>query len=198
MQLRKFVASSFVSGLLIIIPVYLALLLVFRAMKSLGGLVKPFAKLLPQSLPSEEILSFLLVMFICFVIGALVRTPWGESLRERVERSLFDRIPGYELFRSLTQQMSGKRDEHIWKPALAEIEEALVPAFITEEFEDGRYTVFVPASPTPITGTIYILTPDRVHPLDCSFTEAIKSIVRWGSGSKDLVKAMNPDRKKAS
>jgi uncharacterized membrane protein len=75
----------------------------------------------------------------------------------------------------------------MWKPALAEIEEALVPAFIIEEFDDGRFTVFVPSSPTPITGTVYILTGDRVHPLDVPFTHAIRAVSRWGMGSKELV-----------
>jgi len=37
----------------------------------------------------------------------------------------------------------------VWKPALVEIEEALVPAFIIEELEDQRVTVFVPSVPTP-------------------------------------------------
>lgn len=41
--------------------------------------------------------------------------------------------------------MAGSREEQVWKLALAEIEEALVPAFIIEKFEDGRFTVFVPA-----------------------------------------------------
>jgi uncharacterized membrane protein len=78
----------------------------------------------------------------------------------------------------------------LWEPALAEIEEALVPAFIIEEFEDGRFTVFVPSAPTPVSGSVYILTPDRVHPLHVPFTHAVKSLTRWGSGSKELVIAM--------
>ena len=73
---------------------------------------------------------------------------------------------------------------------MAEIEDALVPAFIIEEFDDGRFTVFVPSAPTPISGSVYILTPERVHPLNVPFTDAIKSLSRWGSGSKELVAAM--------
>ena len=84
----------------------------------------------------------------------------------------------------------------MWKPALAEIEEALVPAFIIEEFEDGRFTVFVPSAPTPLSGSIYILTPERVHSVDVPFTHAIKALSRWGSGSKELVAAMK-DRQAA-
>ena len=81
----------------------------------------------------------------------------------------------------------------MWKPALAEIEEALVPAFIIEELEDGRFTVFVPSGATPFAGAVYILAAERVHPLDVPFTEALKSISRWGSGSKELVAAMKPE-----
>ena len=128
------------------------------------------------------------------MIGAAVRTPAGRAARERIEKSLFERIPGYALFRSLVQQLAGSHQEQVWKPALAEIEEALVPAFIIEEFDDGRFTVFVPSAPTPLSGSIYILTPERVHPVDIPFTHAVRTLARWGSGSKEFVAAMEKDR----
>jgi uncharacterized membrane protein len=65
------------------------------------------------------------------------------------------------------------------------VEDALVAAFIIEELEDGRFTVFVPSIPTPLAGAVYILSAERVHPLNVPFTKAIKTISRWGSGSKD-------------
>jgi uncharacterized membrane protein len=193
-QFIEFVAKAFVTGLLILVPVYLAVLLLLKAMQSLVGFVRPFAMLLPEWFPAEHVLSLLLVLIVCFLIGVAVRTPAGRVIRERIEKSLFERIPGYALFRSLTQRLAGKDDEeNVWKPALVEIEEALVPAFIIEELEDGRFTVFVPSVPTPFAGAVYILTPERVHPLDVPFTEALKSVSRWGSGSKDLVAAMKTE-----
>jgi hypothetical protein len=33
-----------------------------------------------------------------------------------------------------------------------------------------------------------------VHPADVPLTQAIKSVTRWGSGSKELVAAMNTER----
>src|SRR5262249_12186654 len=103
------------------------------------------------------------------------------------------RVPGYTLLRSLTHQVAGDSHEKAWRPALAEIEEALVPAFIIEEFEDGRYTVFVPSIPTPFAGAVYVLEPKRVHLLDVPFTDALRVVSRWGSGAKDLVVAMQGD-----
>jgi len=111
-------------------------------------------------------------------------------VRERIETSFFERIPGYALLRSLTQQLAGQGKENVWKPALVEIEEALVPAFIIEVHDDGRFTVFVPSVPTPLAGAVYVLTPERVHPLDVPFTEGVKPLSRWGSGCKELVAAM--------
>jgi len=189
-RLAQFLLSSFAGGLVILLPIYLSVLLVIKAMQAVGKLVRPIAGLLPEWFPAEKVLSLLLVVLFCVLIGAAVRTRAGKAARERIEHSLFVRFPGYELFRSLTQQLAGSHEEHVWKPALAEIEEALVPAFVIEEFEDGRFTVFVPSAPTPLSGSIYILTADRVHPVDVPFTHAVKALSRWGAGSKELVEAM--------
>lgn len=185
-----FVAKTVLAGLLVVVPIYLAVLVLLKGMKSVGQLVRPFAQLLPDWFPAEQALSLLLVLMICFLIGVAVRTRLGRVARERIEKGFFARIPGYTLFQNLTQQVAGDNRQNVWKPALVEIEEALVPAFIIEEFEDGRYTVFVPSIPTPLAGAVYILDRKRVHPLDVPFTEALKTVSRWGSGAKDLVAAM--------
>jgi uncharacterized membrane protein len=193
-KLSKFLASRLVAGVFVVAPIYLTVLLLLKVMKSLSRLVQPFVKLLPEWLPADRILSLLLVLFVCFLIGVAVRTPIGRTAWARVENSLFRRVPGYELFRGFTQRLSGEAHDQTWEPALAEIEEALVPAFIVEELKDGRFAVFVPAVPTPFTGAIYILTPDRVHPLNIPLTHAIKVVSQWGSGCKDLIAAMETSK----
>ena len=189
-EFRKWVVQPLIAGFLFLIPIYLAILLLLKAMQSLAGFVRPLAMLLPKWLPAEHLLSLLLVLIVCFLIGVAVRTPGGLAVRERIEKSFFERIPGYALFRSLTQRLAGESRENVWKPALAEIEEALVPAFIIEELADGSFTVFVPSIPTPLAGAVYVLSGNRVHPLDVPFTQAIQIVSRWGSGAKELVAAM--------
>ena len=187
---REFVTSTLVGGLLIVVPVYLAVLLLLKGMKSAATLVRPFAALLPDWIPAENLFSLLLVLIICFIVGVAVRTRSGRAVRERMEVALFGRLPGYGLIKSLTQRLAGDSEESAWTPALIELEDALVPAFIIETLDDGRLTVFVPSVPTPLAGAVYVLSSDRVHILDVPFTQAIRSISRWGSGSSDLVAAM--------
>src|SRR5580765_1166000 len=187
---RKFLVNTLVGGLLIVLPIYLTVLVLLKGMRSVVALVRPLAMLLPAWLPAENLLSLALVLVVCFLIGIAVRTRVGRILRHWMDRAVVERLPGYGLFRSLTQRLAGEGRENVWKPALVEIEEALVPAFIIEEVGDDRFTVFVPSVPTPLAGAVYILSRERVHPLDVSFTQAITSISRWGLGSKDLVAAM--------
>jgi len=189
-RIASFIVGSLIAGLLVVVPLYLAVLLLLKAMASLAGLVRPFAGLLPDWLPAENLLSLGLLLLLCLMVGVVVRTRAGRSVRERVETSLFDRIPGYAVVRSLTLQLVGQGRENAWKPAFVEIEEALVPGFIIEEHEDGRFTVFVPSVPTPFAGAVYVLSRERVHPLEVPFTQAIKPVSGWGAGCKELLATM--------
>lgn len=189
-KLRDFILSRLVAGVLVLAPIYLAVLLLLKATKSLTGFVRPLAKLLPEWLPADRILSLLLVMIICLLIGITVRTRRGRAAWGQMENSLFQKIPGYAVVRGFTQQLAGETQGESWKPALAEIEDALVPAFIIEELVDGLFTIFVPSVPTALSGAVYILNQDRVHRVNAPIAHVIKAVSRWGSGSKDLVAAM--------
>jgi uncharacterized membrane protein len=179
---RERFVSTFVAGVFVVVPVYLAILLLLKGMQSVAKLVRPVAAMVPDWLPAEGLFSLLLVVLICFVVGAAVRTRRGRAIRNRMDVVFFERLPG-------------DGDEAAWKPALAEIDEALAPAFVIEEHDDGRFTVFVPSIPTPFAGAVYVLDPDRVHVLDVPFTQAIQSVSRWGSGAKNLVAAMQRSQK---
>jgi uncharacterized membrane protein len=183
--------SALGAGILIVAPIYLGVLLLLKIMQSMAGLVRPLARLLPDWLPAEGLLSLLLVLIVCLVVGLLVRTRAGQAM---LGHTVLEKLPGYTLFRSLTLRVAGKADDVTWKPALAEIEEALVPAFIIEELADGSYTVFVPSVPTPFAGAVYVLTRERVHPVSVGFAQAFKTVSRWGAGAKDLVAAMEDRR----
>ena len=149
---REFVTNTIVGGMFVVVPVYLAILLLLKGMQSVGRLVVPFTAMLPDWLPAEGLISLLLVLLVCFIVGVAVRTRTGRVVRERMEVQFFERLPGYGLFRSLTQRLAGDSDENAWQPALVEIEDALVPGFIIEEVDETRLAVFVPSVPTPLAG----------------------------------------------
>ncbi len=186
---RDLAVNAVIGGFLVILPLYLVALLLLKALQTLVAVVRPVAALLPDWLPAQNLLALLLMLLICFGVGVFVRTRVGGAIRDRLQ-TLFGRLPGYTLFRSMTKQLAGKTDEKVWTPALVEIEDALVPGFIIEEHDDGRLTVFVPSVPTPLAGAVYVLDRSRVHVVDVPFTQALQTFSQWGAGSKELVAAM--------
>src|SRR5580765_1306411 len=94
-QAVGFMLRALVAGILVVVPIYLALLLLLKALGSVAGLVKPVAALLPDWIPAQTPLALLLVLFICLAVGIAIRTSPGQAIRSRLEKSFFVRIPGY-------------------------------------------------------------------------------------------------------
>ena len=156
------------------------------------ALVKPITAGIPAAVEFRQLVAILVLVSICFITGLVVRTGPGLRAKNAFEEAVLSKLPGYALLRGLAGRLAGRADEPIFAPALAEIEEALVPALIIEELEDGLYTVLVPSVPTPMAGALYILSRERVHPVDVSFTKALKVFTKWGTGAGEFVRAMQP------
>lgn len=107
-KLGEFVVSTLIAGSLVVAPIYLATLLLFRAMQSLVRFMKPLAKLLPDWLPAAQLLALLLVLVLCFLVGIALRTQLGRAVWARSERSIFQKLPGYGLLRSLSYRLAGR------------------------------------------------------------------------------------------
>lgn len=189
--IRAFITDAIISGLLVVVPLYLTGLLLLKVIQSLQQVLQPVESLLPDLIYGEYVLALLILLLLAFLIGVALQSSTGQRLSNKFQDKVLARIPGYTLFRGLTRQFTGSKDEKSWKPVLAEIEEALVPAFIIEELKDGRFTVFVPSVPTPLAGTVYILTPERVHKVDIPFSQAALVVARWGAGANEMIEALN-------
>jgi uncharacterized membrane protein len=190
--LAEFVKATLIGGLLIILPVYVSVILVLKAIQGVVAALKPVTAVVPASVQFREVFAALLIIIICFIAGLIVRTGPGLRAKNAFEGVVLERLPGYTLLRGLAGRFTGRGDEPTFAPALVEIEEALVPALIIEKLDDGQFTVLVPSVPTPMAGALYILPPERVHPVDVPFTSALKVFTKWGAGAGEFVRAMHP------
>jgi len=188
--LGNFLKLTLIGGLLIVLPTWVTLLLLLKGIKAAVAMLLPIAKLLPQTIVHEKITALILLLLICFFVGLLVRLGPIQRVREWLAQHIFERLPGFGLMRSMGRQLAGQKGEQAFQPALVEIEEALVPAFIIEKHPDGQFTVFVSSSPTPMAGAIYILQPERVHPVDVPLRKAMVCVTKWGAGAAEMRGAM--------
>ena len=191
----EFIKSTLVGGALVILPFGLMAVLVMKLLDMIKPLAVPIVELLPVGWHFHRVVAAMLVILFCFTAGLLAQTRVGQGIGASFERTILDRIPGYSILRSFTRRIGDVEESEKFAPALAEIEDSLVPAFVVEKLADGQLTVFVPSAPTPAVGTIYIMTEDRVHFVDVPFLKVVKCVSRWGAGSAELVKAIRtPER----
>ena len=189
--LAELTKTTLIGGVLIVLPIYLSVLMVAKTLSVIVALLAPVTATIPAGAQFRQLIAVLIVLAVCFVAGIVVRTGAGLRAKNAFERSVLEKIPGYELVRGLTARVSGDEREGAFRPALVEIEDALSPGFIIEELEDGRYTVLVPSVPTPAAGALFILPRERVHPVDVPFTQAVKVISKWGAGAGELAKGVS-------
>jgi len=64
-RISQFVVTSFVAGVVIVVPIYLSGLLLVKAMQAVAGIVRPIARVLPAWFPAERLLSLILVLVVC-------------------------------------------------------------------------------------------------------------------------------------
>ena len=190
--LVEFLKTTLIGGLLIVVPVYLTLLLLGKALKGMVALLAPIVALLPERVHHfGQILAIVLVVLVCFMLGLIARTGLGRRAIGAFEQRGLERMPGLAMLRSVVRRVSGSSDDAQFQPVLVETdEETLTPGFIVEELDDDRFVVLVPSVPTPAAGSLYILPRQRVHWVDVPVTEAVAVITRWGTGTSKLLKAM--------
>ena len=83
--MRELITSTIIGGVFVVVPVYLAILLLLKGMKAVGELMRPIAGVLPDWLPAEGLFSLLVLLAFCFLVGAAVRTRTGRRVQERLE-----------------------------------------------------------------------------------------------------------------
>ena len=189
-SLIEFVKGNFIGGLLVILPIGLVTALVIKILDMIKQVLSPFVDLLPDQMRFPGLIATMLLLGTCFAAGLLVQTRAGQGAGSLLERLILNHIPGYSMVRSFVRRLGNIEESDLFAPALVEIEDALVPAFVVEENLDGRYTVFVPAAPNPASGAIYIMEKTRVHLLNISVLKTAKCVSEWGVGSEELLKAM--------
>src|SRR5262249_16595720 len=137
------------------------------------------------------IAAVVMLVLLCLLIGFVMRSAAGHKAHELLEGLVFDKVPGYRLVKAFAGDgplaASGRQT---MRPALAAIEEGQCPALVMDTFTDGRLLVFVPGSPAPMSGALYIFTPDKVTYLDVPLLPFMKAISSWGLGFRDIVETI--------
>jgi len=192
-RVQSFITTTFIGGFLIFLPLIILLITFNWMFETVSEHLKPISNLLIQTTKMHEFVAFIIsvVIFlgICFLLGLFVRTRYGNLAYNIFEENILKKVPGYRIVRETIVQLFGSQKNLFSGVALINLfgNETLTTAFITDEHPNGWFTVFVPSGPAPTAGFTYHLPGEYVHKIKYPVDLAMKTIISLGAGSKSLL-----------
>ena len=185
--LKSFLKSTLVGGLMFLVPVVLLALVLGQALKFAAKIAGPIAAALPVShvagVAMATVVAVLLLLLIAFLAGLLARTSPGRRVTHWFEESILGNLPQYRMVKSLAEGLTQVESDGNLRPVLMRGDEGWMLGYEVEALADGWRVIFLPASPTPMSGNIIYTEAWRVRPLDLTMHEAMVLVKRLGIGS---------------
>jgi len=198
MDMKKagFVKQTLIGGFLVLMPLVVVLILVGKAFALLKGFGEAVAAKAPAGLDNLPLATILAIVFfagLCYALGRMVAPMLDLAHGTKVERTILNRIPGYEILRGIAIAMFGLEGAEGVKPALLKREDGVMELVLAIEALPGdRHVVFLPECPAPMTGPILVVDDRLLVFLPVNTVSALKVFSRWGAGTGDLLSARDP------
>src|SRR5215470_1548669 len=118
--LTDFIKMTLVGGLLVVLPLWVSVLLLVKAIKRALVVLHPLAKLLPQTLVHPNVVAFCLLVLICFAVGVahshrirpalrrLAGTPFSWSRSRILNCAEYDSTVSWSERRAVVPTCSGR------------------------------------------------------------------------------------------
>jgi len=202
-RVKSFVKTAVLGGVIVILPVTILALVFQWIYRLVIGMIRPLSSLIAQWIQPatdflpygqlqgliSDILTIVIILTFCFVVGVVVKTRMGSWLFHTVEHSILRVAPGYTTIKEIILQFSGTKKTPFSRVALIRMfnSDILQTGFVTDEHADGSYTVFVPTAPNPTSGWFYHVPAKDVRLVNASVEATMRSILSCGVGSKALL-----------
>ena len=190
--LAELTKTTVAGGVLFLLPLVLIIVLLKKAADLVRPAIAPLVDLFPEhtvaGVAMATVLSAALLLLLCLLAGGAARTRLGRSMNATVERAFLSRLPLYRMAKGIVEGFAAVESTGSMIPVLARLEDAWQLGFIVEAHAGGLLTVFIPQSPSLLSGSVFYLPEDRVKRLDISVGQAYRCIAHMGIGSKDLLR----------
>jgi len=182
-----FIRTTVLGGLLFLFPIVFIVAIIAKALEITNKLSAPLAGLLPLDsvggLAVVKLLSLVMLVLICFFAGLAARTALAGKFVKSLETDVLGKIPAYTLLKSKAESVLRPEDIGGICPVLGRFDDSWQFAFEIERIAGGKVVVFLPGAPDPWSGTVCVLTEDRITPLDLTVKSAAVIMKRLGKGS---------------
>lgn len=187
----KHLRNRLLSGVLVLVPLAVTILVLQLLFNSLTGFIRPPLRPLLPDVPESVLtaIAFVAGLLIVYGVGAITSLVVGRRLI-RLGEAVLLKLPVVKSIYSASKQVvdtfSASNMRAFKSVVLVEFPRpgSLALGFVTGTMADGEgrelYRLFVPTTPNPTSGFLVIVPKDDVHFTDIGVEDGIKMIVSGG------------------
>ena len=194
-SIKEFFKATVIGGLMFLVPVVLVLVVLGKALQFAGKVAQPIARTLPVShmggVAMATLIAVAILLLIALLAGLAARTGPGRRVTHWFEESILGGMPQYRMVKSLAEGLTQLENGTGMQPVLMRGDEGWMLGYQMEELPNGWRVIFLPASPTPMSGNVIYVEAARVQTLDLSMSEAMQLVKRLGIGSAEKLRGAN-------
>lgn len=189
-RVGKRLRTQFVAGILVVVPIVIAILILVWLFNYIDNIAQPIAKsLVGHTIPG---LGFGITVVLIYLTGVIATSVIGKRLIGYGE-SFLARVPLFRYIytgiKQIMESFASPREAGFLQVVLVEFpkEGMRVIGFVTSEscVESGEklLTVFIPTSPNPTSGYLEIVREHDIIRTNISIDDALKMVLSAGKVS---------------
>ena len=187
-----FLKTTAIGGLIFLLPLVVISTLLGYVYRIVLVLYEPLNKYLPFQDTLGLTLLFLLAIAVllgfCFVFGLVARRAFVREFTQKIEKQLVMVFPKYAIYKHIVAgNLGGNEHAPTLKPITVQFESMIRIAYETGRTSRGLVVVYLPGSPDPWIGSVALVEPHRVMPLEVDFNETAAICERLGRDSTVLL-----------
>lgn len=179
--------TTLIGGVVFLLPMVVVLIVVGQGLALTRQVAQPLISRLPYStvggVALVTVAAVALLVVMCYGAGLLARAAAGRELSDRFEARLQTIYPRYAVVKAMSQGLHGALGQRVLQPVLVNFDDHQLVAFDIERLHDGRAVVFLPGAPDVWSGSVVLVAPERIEPLDVDSVALTRSLQRLGQGT---------------
>ena len=165
----RFVGTTILGGVLFLTPIVVLGIVLSKAYDFVRRGLQPLMALIPQKLASgptmTAALTILLLGLMCFLAGLLAQTLFAQRIVSGLEATVLSKVPGYEYLKQAGTSVLGLSESAEHPVVLADFGGSWRIGVQTDSVVVGYVAVFIPNSPNPMSGSVFLIAADHVRPV---------------------------------
>ena len=194
--ISHFLRTTILGGVLFLTPIVVLLFVLSKAFEIARRGLKPVAAIIPDRLVSgtttEAILAIVLIALSCFLAGLFARTRPAQQIVAELESTVLSKVPAYEYLKQAGASVMGLGEMADHPVVFAQLGDAWRIGVQTNSLGGEVVAVFIPNSPNPMSGSVFLLAADHVRPASVPLATAIGCLRRCGAGSATVLSELAP------